>query len=513
MSVSPQRITLGELLHSCASQYKDRPFLTIAETGDTLSYAGFESLTNRIAHGFVEQQFDDLSYVAILAENSTEYLATTYALKKIDVVEVSINRAMQGAPLARMIDQTHAGVLLTTGQHLDALHRIREQLGHVHTLILIDGAAEARRLFPELTIIPFDQLLSDNDSHLCSSALDTDTATILFTSGTTGVSKGCLLSHRYAVRTAENMIGPFRLSADDCSYSPYPLSHIGPAYYDVLPMMMVGGRVVMRRGFSLSNFWPEVKQYAVTWFMMLGSVQQLLWSNPPCPEETQHAVTRCWGTPAPVPKELFDERFKLHLIPGGGYGSTDAGWVVVPQWDHPGGTVLPHFDIAIVDDNDDCLPANTPGELVIRPLEPGVMSDGYFDMPERTLQSRRNLWFHTGDIGCIDEDGLFYFMHRISERIRVKGEMVSAYEVEEGVLTHPAVADCAAIGVPAELSEEDIRLFVVRKPGMDLTEKEIRQHCSTRMAHFMVPKIITFLDNLPRTSTGKAEKGKLAAMP
>ena len=109
--------------------------------------------------------------------------------------------------------------------------------------------------------------------------------------------------------------------------------------------------------------------------------------------------------------------------------------------------------------------------------------------------------------------GLFYFMHRISERIRVKGEMVSAYEVEEGVLTHPAVADCAAIGVPAELSEEDIRLFVVRKPGMDLTEKEIRQHCSTRMAHFMVPKIITFLDNLPRTSTGKAEKGKLAAMP
>ena len=506
----PLRITLGELLHNCAAQYGNRPFLTIAESGDTLTYGEFESLANRIAHGLLEQSFDDLSYVAILAENSAEYLATTYALKKINSVEVSVNRAMQGAPLARMIDQTQAGVLITTSEHLQALDQVREQIPHVHTLIMIGETETATALFSELNIMAFSDVLSDDDSHLVSPARDTDTATILFTSGTTGVSKGCLLSHRYAVRTAENMIEPFRLAADDCSYSPYPLSHIGPAYYDVLPMMMVGGRVVLRQGFSLSNFWPEVKHHGVTWFMMLGSVQQLLWSNKPCAEETQHSVTRCWSTPAPVPKEQFDERFKLHLIPGGGYGSTDVGWVVKPQWDHPGGIVLPHFDIAIVDENDDQLPPNTPGELVIRPLEPGVMSDGYFNMPDRTLQSRRNLWFHTGDIGQIDEQGLFYFLHRISERIRVKGEMVSAYEVEEGALTHPAVEDCAAIGIPDELAEEDIRLFVVTRPGHELSEEELRKHCSERMAKFMVPKIITFMDSLPRTSTGKPEKGKLA---
>ena len=169
-----------------------------------------------------------------------------------------------------------------------------------------------------------------------------------------------MLSHRYAVRTAENMIEPFRLTQDDCSYSPYPLSHIGPAYYDILPMMMLGGRVVLRKHFSLSKFWPEVKQYEVTWFMMLGSIQQLLWANPPCPEESAHNVTRCWGAPIPVPKKDFEARFNLHLIPGGGYGSTDAGWVVVPQWDHPGGIVLPHFDVAIVDECDELLPPNTP---------------------------------------------------------------------------------------------------------------------------------------------------------
>jgi len=508
----PLRITLGNLLHDCARKFADSPFLTIAETGLTLSYGEFETLTNRLANGLRERVYDDLSYVAILAENGFEYLAASYALKKVNAVEVSINRAMLGAPLARMINQTKAQVLITSGAHLEALHQIRDDIRHLRTLIMIDGMVEARDLFPELEIIRFDDVLSERDEHIVSAARDTDTATILFTSGTTGISKGCLLSHRYAVRTAENMIEPYRLTQDDCGYSPYPLSHIGPAYYDVLPMMMVGGRVVLRERFSLSSFWPEIKKYGVTWFMMLGSVQQLLWANPPCPEETEHKVTRCWSAPAPVPKKDFDARFKLHLIPGGGYGSTDAGWVVVPQWDHPGGIVLPHFDIAIVDEHDDPLPANTPGELVIRPLEPGVMSDGYFGMPERTLESRRNLWFHTGDVGRVDEEGHFYFMHRISERIRVKGEMVSGYEVEEGALTHPSIADCAAIGVPGEMGEEDIKLFVVKKPGGELTVECLRRHCAENMAKFMVPKHIAFLENMPRTPTGKPEKGKLAKM-
>lgn len=508
----PLRITLGDLLHDSTRKFTDRPFLTIAETGLSLSYREFESLTNRFAHGLREQVYANLSYVAILAQNSAEYLAASYALKKVNAVEVSINCATRGAPLARMINQTEAQVLIADSIHLEALHQIRDDIRHLRTLIMIDGMTEARDLFPELEIIRFDDVLSDRDDHIVSAARDTDTATILFTSGTTGVSKGCLLSHRYAVRTAENMIEPFRLTGDDCNYSPYPLSHIGPAYYDVLPMMMVGGRVVLRERFSLSNFWSEVKQYGVTWFMMLGSVQQLLWSNPPCREETEHKVTRCWATPAPVPKKDFDDRFKLHLVPGGGYGSTDAGWVVVPQWDHPGGIVLPHFDIAVVDEHGDPLPPNTAGELVVRPLEPGVISDGYFGMPERTLESRRNLWFHTGDVGRLDDEGRFYFMHRISERIRVKGEMVSAFEVEEGALTHPSIADCAAIGVLGEMGEEDIKLFVVRKPDTELTVEELQQHCAEKMAKFMVPKHVAFLDNMPLTSTGKPEKGKLAQM-
>ena len=334
----------------------------------------------------------------------------------------------------------------------------------------------------------------------------------MFTSGMTGVSKGCLLSHRYAVHTAENMIGPFRITAYDVAYTPYPLSHIGPAFYDILPTLMTGGRVVLRDGFSLSNFWPELVRFGVTRFMCLGSVQQLLYAAPPCPEERLHKVTRCWSAPAPVPKADFDRRFGLHLIPGGGYGSTDAGWVVVPQWDHPGGIVLPHYEVAIVDENDDLLPPGEDGEIVIRPREPGVMADGYFGMPQKTLETRRNLWFHTDDIGSLDVDGLFYFRCHMAERIRVRGEMVSGFEVEEGALSHQGIEDAAAIGVPAALGEEDIRLFVTLKPGVGLTEEDIRAHCRSVIAKFMVPAIVTILEEMPRTVTGKPEKGKLAAL-
>ena len=148
--------------------------------------------------------------------------------------------------------------------------------------------------------------------------------------------------------------------------------------------------------------------------------------------------------------------------------------------------------------------------MIIRSKEPGVMADGYFGMSYKNLSSQQNDWLHTGDIGWLDNEGLFYFTCRMAERIRVKGEMISIFEVEEGALSHLEIEDAAAIGIPSEMGEEDIRLFVILKPSSSLTEDMIRTHCQTVMARFMVPKIITILKDMPRTPTGKIEKGKLA---
>ena len=504
--VQPEtRINMGELIHQCANAFGERPCIVMANDEDQVSYAELEVRINRIANGFQHSLDAESQYVAIMLENSISYVAISYALKKINKIEVSINRAFRGPVLQRTINLTCCEVLITSSAHFDALDHIAGELEHLKIIIVLDGHAEAEALFPQFTVLPFEQMLSSCSVHIQSAAADLDTAAIMFTSGTTGVSKGCVLSHRYAVVTARNMVEPFRLTKDDVNYTPYPLSHIGPAYYDMLSTFITGGKVVLRDGFSLSNFWPEICQHGATWFMCLGSVQQLLYSAPERPEDKAHQVTRCWSTPAPVPKPAFDSRFNLHLIPGGGYGSTDAGWVVAPQWNHPGGRVLPEFDIAIVDENDEPVPPGLDGELVVRPKIPGVISDEYFGMPEKTLASRRNLWFHTGDIGRIDNEGLFYFRHRMAERIRVRGEMVSSFEVEEGALSHPAVKDAAAVGVDSVFGEEDVRLFVVLKDGMQARAEDIQHHCAERMAKFMVPAIVTFLDEMPRTPTGKPE--------
>ena len=507
------KLTLGEWLHQLAHQYKDRPAVTEVASDKMMTYLELEQFTNRIAHGFKTLPHASTSYVGIMHENSLSYLAMTYALKKLALVEVSINRAFRGPALSRMINLTQAEILMTSQAHFEPLQEVINDLPHLKLLLVTDGLKQAQDLFPHLKIIDFWDMLSDEDSHITSDAKDTDIATIMFTSGTTGVSKGCLLSHRYAVRTAENMIGPFRLTQDDVNYTPYPLSHIGPAYYDILPTLMTGGHVILRDKFSLSNFWDEAIRYGVTWFMCLGSVQQLLYAAAPSEKDKAHSITRMWSTPAPVPKADFDARFNLHLIPGGGYGSTDAGWVVVPQWDHEGGIVLPHFEVGIVNDEDELLPPGTKGEVVIRPKEPGVMSDGYFGMEDKTNESRRNLWFHTGDIGWLDEEGLFYFTCRKFERIRIKGELVSAFEVEEGALTHPAIQDAAAIGISASYGEEEIRLFITLKDGAQITEDEVKAHCASLMAKFMVPSYVSIIDDMPRTPTGKTEKGVLKSYP
>ena len=507
-----RRMTLGDLFHECAVTHGNRVAVTMAPSGEQISYRELERRINQFAHGFRARFGEGHAYVAIMLENSLEYLIASYALKKLNIIEVAINRAFKGPSLTRMINLTECEILITSSSHFEAISDIEASLSSLQSLIIWDDVKGAQSLFANWSITDFAALPVQDDSHIISPAKDTDTAVIMFTSGTTGISKGCILSHRYAVRTAENMIEPYRLTADDINYTPYPLSHIGPAFYDILPSWMTGGSVILRDGFSLSNFWPEISKFGATWFMCLGSVQHLLFNAPSCEAEKNHKVTRCWSTPAPIPKAQFEERFGLHLIPGGGYGSTDAGWVVVPQWDHPGGKILPHFEVKIVDENDDYLPAGEVGEIVIRPHEAGVMSDGYFGMDEKTNETRRNLWFHTGDLGWLDEEGLFYFSCRMAERIRVRGEMVSGFEVEEAVLSHQFIEDAAAIGVPSPFGEEDVYLFITLRPSQSLSEQDVIDFCKKVMAKFMVPKYVTILEEMPRTPTGKPEKGKLKLM-
>lgn len=367
-SFEPRRISLGEVLRSSAERYDSRPFVTHAETGETLTYFELDRLTNRIAHGLRAHGVERGEFVGIMLANGVPFLAASYAMKKIGAVEVSINTTMRGLPLTRMINLTGCRTLIISEQFFDALADIRTGLTTLERLVVVDAHGDedvrrARKVFADMTISPFEAIVGDDDSDATEPVRDDETAVILFTSGTTGVSKGCAIPHRSSVRAAESMIEAFDLTEEDCVYSPYPLYHVGSAQYDVLPAMMVGGRAVICDGFSLSSFWQDVCRYEATWFMCLGSVQSLLWARAPCPEETAHGLRFMWGTPLPIDHAAFERRFQLRVVRGGGYGSTDAGSVALPMWDKPGaGRVLDRYRVAIVDEHDDELPRGVVGE-------------------------------------------------------------------------------------------------------------------------------------------------------
>jgi crotonobetaine/carnitine-CoA ligase len=339
-------------------------------------------------------------------------------------------------------------------------------------------------------------------------------ALVLFTSGTTGRSKGCLLSHRFAVRQAELMVRNFGLRADDVLYCPFPLFHLDATVMTVMPALVLGAVAAIGERFSASGFWPEVRAMGATVFDFMGATLTILHKRQSEVDDGDHRVRLGWGVPMPDFAAEFEDRFRVKLVEA--YGSTDVG---VPIYSDPAlprrpgscGRPIPEYDVRIVDASDRPVPVGGVGEIVVRPNEPGLINDGYLGMPAESLAARRNLWFHTGDLARQDADGYVYFVGRLSDSIRRRGENISAFEVEEVVAAHPDILEAAAYGVPSDLTEEDVMVAVVPRPGRTVDPAALVAWCADRMARHMVPSYVDVVAALPKTPTEKVEKHALKA--
>ena len=492
--MSGRRIDLGGLLEERATTDADRPFLVMADDV-RMTFAEFNAQVNRVAHGLRASGIEQRDRVAIMLRNSPEFLFLSYALKKLGAVEVAINTEFRGAGLVHTLNLTEPALLVTEDEFLGPIDAVRSELAGVDRIVTgLDGLVEEEASNPEREVA------------------DTDLAAVLFTSGTTGPSKGCMLSHRYALRQGEFVAHRLRLDRDDCLYCPFPLYHVDAAYLTVVPALVLGARAALGRRFSASRFWDEVRAFDATVFDFMGATLSILWKAEPRPDDADNPVRLAWGVPMPSWRRGFEERFGLTLVHA--YGLTDGG---MPTWEDPEagepeyscGKAAHPYDVRIFDDAGDEVPPGEVGEIVIRPLEPDVIMKGYWGMPEASLEAFRDLWFHTGDYGRMDVDGHLFFEGRKKDAIRRRGENISAYEIEEVLTSHPAITEAVAVGVPSELTEEDVKVYVVLKPGEGLDAEEVREFCRGRMAKFMVPEYVEFIDEIPKTPTGKPEKYKL----
>jgi crotonobetaine/carnitine-CoA ligase len=503
----------------------DREYLDV--NGTKLTAASVWADANRVANTVRALGIGPHERVATLVENSPEMVLAWWGTVIGGQVSVPINTAYKGDYLRHQLRDSGARVLFVEsgllGRATDVVGDI-EQLEH---LVVIDDpdatdAAEIPDAVAGATVHRWSDVLRTSADVTSVDIRASDIGTFVYTGGTTGPSKGCVLSHNYHYELAAQIGHCWGRTADDVCWTPLPLFHFNALTTAVLGALVFGGRSAIYRRFSVSNFWPEMNRVGATMTSTLGTMAYLLAHDVDRPEMPRSGAPEANTTlkligAAPLPVEVDDlirTRFGVDTF-SGAYGVTEASLV---SWQPPGVRNKPnaagvinteYFDVRIFDDDDNELPRGTDGEIVIRPLRPHVMFEGYWGRPEATVETSRNWWYHTGDIGRIDEDDYLFFVDRKADYLRRRGENISSFEVERILMGHGALADVVVHAVPSQLTEDDLKITAIIAEGQSLTEADLFRWCIDQLPYFALPRYIEFRTELPRSPVGRVLKREL----
>jgi carnitine-CoA ligase len=519
----PTTWVLAEVLKKRATETPDREYLKFAEN-PWVSYGEVNARANRVANALIARGVQPGESVSVMLPNCEEFLPVWYGILKAGAVMSSINTAYKGDFLSWTINLVEAKKLVISDLYLDRLDLIKDELPLLeHVIVMQTGAQEGPD--PALTWEPLEALMEAPDGEPDGVAYSwTDDARIMFTSGTTGRSKGVIKQNAADYFSARGLLEVVSATAgksvesleEDTFFSCLPLFHSNAQVLSGYPALVAGGRVAYVERFSSSRFWQQVIDAEATIFNSIGAVSYFIWNIPPSELDRAHKVHTCFA--APAPKDIyteFQERFGVKFIEG--YGLTETGMATYMDPTKPAvpgsmGTANPGYEVSIVEPGTDRpLPPGTPGEIVVDMKIPNIVMRAYYGMPEKTAEDFRNLKLHTGDLGRMDEDGYFYFMDRVKDYIRRRGENVSSMEVERQASDHPAVKEVAAIGVKAGegASSEDEIMIVCIAEGEAPDPAEYTHWMAERMPYFMVPRYIRFVEALPKTPTERVQKVKL----
>lgn len=502
---------IGDVIAGKAAQNGDKTYLTFE--GRKYSYRDVHQISDRIAAGFYRHGIRFGDHVAILLGNGPEILWSYMALAKLGAVSVPVNTAAKGDLLAYYIKQSESVAVVIEDSLVERLAAVLPQCPRVKRVAIV-GDASAGASLP-IDACAFRHLEKETAVRPDIAVKYTDVYCLFYTSGTTGPSKGNIALHSSALTGALGHVEYFGYRPDDIMYVCLPLFHGNAMNTGCMPAFLADAEVALSRRFSASAFWDEVRAADATQFNLLGSMTNILWNQPRSPRDRDHKVRQCMMVPIPDFGTEFEARFGVKLTSV--YALTDFGNITMLQPDHPpekfrsGGLPKPEVEVSILDEDDNPQPPGLPGEICTRNRIPWSSNQGYFNMPEATLKATRNLWFHTGDRGYLDKDGYLYFVDRIKDAIRRRGENISSWEVEQVLSKHPDVVDVAVFAVRSEMSEDEVMASVVLREGVSFDPAALVNHCQDHMAYFMVPRFIEAVDQLPRTMTEKIQKYVLRA--
>ncbi|MEQ5828925.1 AMP-binding protein [Sulfitobacter sp. NFXS29] len=505
--------TLWNLLERQASDTPRKDFLRTPDCA--IDYGSASALVDRFAAGLQERGIRPGDRVALVMSNSIEQVLVWLATIRVGGIHVPLNAGLSMELLARSLRQVKPKFVITDAEFVELTENALQEAGSdpISVFVYSDGPYKKRK--STLDIEPLSALEGSYAPTQC--VVDQlATATLLFTSGSTGVPKACALSHRYLVRAGEIHCRYLDLASTDVLFTPFPLFHIDAATLTVGAALAIGGTAALSSRFSASRFWSEVRACEATVFNFMGATANILWKQAPTKDDKNHKVRLAWGVPMPTCEPRWQARFGFPLIEV--YGMTDAGLPAYQPLDLPRragscGRVIPEYEICIADSEGHSLPAGQAGEILIRSHEEGLIMNEYFEMPEATQKALRGGWFHTGDIGQLDSEGYLYFHSRGSEVIRRRGENIAATDVENALNQHPLVQETAAVGVPSELSEDDIKVFIALQEGAIVDPAALVEYCRAELPKYMIPRYVEITKNLPKTATQKIDRRSLSLRP
>jgi len=504
---------LTSVIEDKARQYPDHVVFQFRD--DPITLGEFNEGINRAANGFAALGIKKGDKVAIMLPNCPEFLYTWFGLNKIGAVEVPINVALKGQGLAYQMVQSDCTVLVADTEYLDRLEGIVDDLPDIKHIVFRSSDGEPAvpnwQSFETLTWAELEAHSSDTPDVKVHYG---DLASILYTSGTTGVSKGVMFSNYYWYDIWAESVKYSRYTEDDILYTGLPFFHGNAQGITIGPAILADAKAVIVERFSASQLWDDCRRWNCTEANYIGGIIPILLKQEPREADTDNPVRLMVGAAAPVDEwHAFQERFNTKLLEV--YGMTECYCCLVSPYDEPRagscGKTITGWDVRIVDDDDnECKPGSL-GEFIARSNRMHVGTAGYYNKPEATVDLFTNTWIHTGDLGRMDEDGYFYFVDRKKQAIRRRGENISSFEVESVISAHPAVLESCVVGVPSDLGEEEVKAVIVLKKGQQVTEEELIRWCEPKMAYFAIPRYIAIRTDLPKTPSERIEKFKLKA--
>ncbi len=520
MTVDTSEWSLVGLVRRQAAALGEREYMSF-EQGDTLTYASLDRRSDDLARKLASLDVGPGDRVMVMLKNRIEFLLAMFGIMKVGALFVPINTELKGAFLQHQMRNAEPKVVFLDHGLRDAFDNVTGGNESLGLTIYVAGDVPDERpavlaAAPAMTFEDFMALDGAGDEVLVE-AKPEDIACIMYTSGTTGPSKGVLMPHAHCYQFGNGIALNLNMTKGDSQFICMPLFHAMGLLMQGISTLITGSRAYCVERFSPNTWLDDVRACGATVTNALGVIPEFIFRTPPTEHDLDNKLRSVLAVPIAAEwGDAMEARFGFKFVQG--YGMTEINLPCYTNDDDPlnpgmaGHVIDDMFEVRVVDAATDApMPQGEIGEIVVRPKAPFCFNQGYFRMPEKTVEAWRNLWFHTSDAGYFDEQGRLYYADRIKDRIRRRGENISSFEIEQVLNDYPEVNESAVVGIRVEGAggEDEVKAYIVTDGGQEIDNIALLDYCAENIPRFAVPRYIETVEAVAKTATGKIQKEPL----